>query len=156
MIKYAVKFFAAILIFVSTSGCLFSQLGGPLDDMVATPSVKAERLNKRLHTFHQALYWGSINEAANFVLPENKRKFVLGEKDNKRGQKLVDMEVESVIIDEDGETATVDVRIRYYRIPSYTIEVRNEVETWQFKRFNGGWFLKERSIEELGFENVNM
>jgi hypothetical protein len=128
-----------------------------LNDIFATDGVKAKRLNERVEKFHQALYWSSAQEAAMYIDKSQRREILRTLIGEKQKQKLVDLSVDFVDLQSDGETALIDVRVRYYPIPHYVIITRVDQETWKFDRFGGGWFLTDREIgEELNKDSFQL
>ncbi len=115
---------------------------------------KLELLSKRVDLFHKSVYWGKIDDAQLFALPESSSKIVDRAQLNRRVERLVDLEIESTELNEADDTASVDVRVRFFRTPSYIVKTKRQREIWAFKRFQGGWFLK--SIEETERAKVEL
>ena len=120
-----------------------------LEFAVATPAKKRSLLNERVAEFHRRIYWGDASAASQFVQADYRSDFYRKIKKIRRNEHLVDIEVDDVQLDDDGNGADVDVIVRYYKTPHYVIKTRNEIERWSFNRFAGGWVLIEHSIEEL-------
>lgn len=135
----------ASCLIASMSGCsAFSS--DNLNDALATTAGKSNRLAERVEKFHQALYWGSPQEAVAFVQESTRREMVRTFIEEKQKQKLVDISIDYITYENEGDTAIIDVRVRYYPIPAYVIVTRIDQETWSFDRFGGGWYLKDRKV----------
>ena len=83
-------------------------------------------------------------------MKKEKQKEVLDRaKFNRRDERLVDLDIENITLNDDG-TADVEVKVRYFRTPSYLVETRRERERWDFSRLGGGWFLENVEVIEAG------
>lgn len=135
--------FLLLLLGMTTSGCY------SIKDMVADDESKEEMLNTRVESFHRTVYWGKVDDAKLFVKKEKQKEVLDRAKFNRRDERLVDLDVENITLNEDG-TADVDVKVRYFRTPSYLVETRRERERWNFERLGGGWFLEDIDVIESG------
>ncbi len=137
----AVLFFGALIF--GMTGCY------SIKDLTAGDESKEEMLNTRVESFHRSVYWGKVDDAKLFVKKEKQKEVLDRAKFNRRDEKLVDLEVENITLNEDG-TADVDVKVRYFRTASYVVETRRERERWNFMRLGGGWFLENIEVVESG------
>ncbi len=125
-----------VLAFLAFTGCTTMSY---VESAIAGPRKKRDLLVKDVESFHQHLYWGSPDLAANHVTPEERSSFISKHRKRREKERFVDMEVESIEAQEEPWDADVFVRVRYFRIPTYIVETRRERERWQFNRFSGGW-----------------
>jgi hypothetical protein len=132
----------------AVSGCgLAAVIYSSVGDLAAGPQRRAQMLDGTLSHFHRAIVWGSHPDAAAFVMPEAQRTFF---KEFRRGGKnthIVDVEVKDVIFDDDEGKAYVDVSIRQYEKPIFTVESKDQTEVWQFNRFSG-WRLSDPNYHD--------
>lgn len=101
-------------------------------------------LQERLVKFTKALYWGSLVEASGYVRRGARSKFYDDAREKQETEKLVDIKVGNVDFIDDSSSAEVELRIRYYKKPTYLVKSRTEKQVWKYHRFSGGWFLHER------------
>ena len=131
-------------------GCTSSK---ELGAMLAVGEHKSELLNESLKNFHQHLYWGDIDYALKYINPDSRAEFKRFANQIRKAEKYLDIKVEDVTFVPDTESAEVTVVVQYYSSPVYTLNTRYEREMWDFHRYNGGWLLRETTIEHESDSN---
>lgn len=121
-----------------------------LQNVTAGESTKRELLAKNVDSYHRALYWGSLDEAATFMLPDARASVMSRARNVRDRERLVSMNVDDVQLDDEGKEATVLVTVKYFRNGSYVVESRREKEIWDFAPLGGGWRLAESEVTEAG------
>lgn len=123
---------------------VFSSCGtlGIANNLLAGKESRGEMLAEKLKRFHRELYWGGVDQAANFLKPEDRDAFIKTVSNTRKTEKLVDLEIGKIDYSEARDKASVNVLVRYFRIPSYTVEARTQTEQWEFDSFAGGWWCK--------------
>lgn len=107
----------------------------------ASTATKYEQLSERVDKFNKAVYWGMLPQAMAFVEGDNQQVLRQDLRRRIRSEKTVDMQVEEVSIDEEGDSAEVSVVTRYYQSPSYTVMERREEQLWNYSALGSGWTL---------------
>lgn len=115
-----------------------------VDHFLSSDVERRGELSKRVSKYHQAMYWGDVDSASAYLSPETRREIRNSLLDRKEKEHLVKTEVDAVDIHETGDSATVDMKIKYYLIPNYVVKTRREKQVWQFE--SGAWFLAESTV----------
>jgi hypothetical protein len=118
-----------------------------VEDVIASSTARKDMLDERLSVFNHNLYWGSIDVASSYVHDDKRHDFHRQNQQRKKAERLVDFEIDSIDFNDDVRMATVQVSVRYFRIPSYIVQTRKEQQTWEYSRVNGGWLYTDS--EEL-------
>ena len=116
----------------------------PLENMLAGSSARVTALQEKVKDFHTALYWGSLEEAVINVEQTYKKEFIRKVRNFSSNHKFTNLELLSIEYNEDITEATIHVKVKYYKIPTYIVETSITEEIWKFDRFGGGWFLTSR------------
>ena len=115
-------------------------------EMIPSASRRQHDLAKRIGGFNQAVYWGSIEEAAMYASPEKRALLMAYLAKHGKPYRVVDQQIVDMSYDSWVRDATIKVSIRYYREPSYVVASRTERQTWEYNMMDG-WLLT--SIEGL-------
>jgi hypothetical protein len=110
----------------------------------ATMRTPEAVLEEQMQAFHGHLLWGRFDDAATFVMEEERARFLgtydaLGE-----GYDVTEFEVQRMELEPGGELATVEVWMQSYRLPSTRIEEATWRETWRYNRDARSWLLETR------------
>lgn len=135
-------------IFFLVNGCIAAPLVGPLsdlNDLAAGSQRKYAMLQNSAGLFHEAIRWGNLGDALAMVVPEAQGLFYNHYASRKRKEKFVDFQIENILLKDDG-LAVVEVSLQYIPFARNVVETRQEKESWEFRRFSGGW--RWRSAEE--------
>ena|GEM_PF-4823609 len=142
MLRIAMLSFLCLL-----SSCITGTGEGGLLSVVAGSDSQSSLLSKKLEKYHRAVYWGNMEDALSYILPE-KRSFLSAEMRKRRQkERLVDMNIDSIEMVPDSNRAIVKVATRYYATPVYKVIERTETESWVFKRFDGGWYIEDHTAD---------
>ena len=104
-------------------------------------------LSEEVKKFNAAVVWGNRTEAMTFVAGESQLKLSSQFKDHSDDERIVETKVDSVEWGEAARSATVLVKVRYFRVPVYVVNVRKEEQQWQFT-MSDGWKIKDRVVNE--------
>ena len=140
------RFFPVLLIslsLLSFAGCAESV--HRFESMIGGPEIHEEDLSLSATKFNQARYWGDVSKALGFVAPAQRDEFSLSESDRIERERLVKSKLLSVHVDEGSEFGTVDVSVKFYKIPNYVVNTRLERQLWEFHAKERGW--RYRSFE---------
>lgn len=131
---------------VALTACHFLSADS-IETMIASERGMRQQLSQRVRDFHRAVYWGDVNRASSFVLPEQRNEFVKSSKSLRESLHLVSLDVDSLeLLEDDENRAAVELTTRYYRSPNYVIQTRTDKEKWIYLRYSGGWFLEETTV----------
>jgi hypothetical protein len=145
---------AAIMLFLimSLGGC--GHRFSSIEQLVATQTQKENLLSLRVERFNRNVYWGGLNDAAEFVAGEARQPFFQEAQRRKKEEKIVDLEVTSIEFVNDGNTAEVVVQTRYFpKKGAQYVTARQERQVWQFYRMSDGWMY--HGSEPLDDENLS-
>ena len=92
--------------------------------------------------FHEALYWGSADMAIAYVEDSQRAALRPIIKSMSSGEKTVDSKIDSTVFSDDVFEATVEVKVRAYKVPYYVVDERTDIQKWQFS-MSSGWQLVE-------------
>lgn len=132
---------------MSLSGCILVPFIQAFKETGATEADRMALLSDEVKKFNAAVVWGNKTEAMTFVAGESKLKLQSQFKDNSEDERIVETKVDSVEWGDAARTATVSVKVRYFRVPVYVVNVRKEEQQWQFT-MSDGWKIKERVVNE--------
>lgn len=139
------KKFTIIFLTFCLSGCA---LGTNISSLIDSSGTRATKLSEKLKLFHEAYFWGNPAEASQFVVPEKRSSFRTAFRDRKNKEKIVKNEIIDTEFDKGDSEATVHVDVQYFGSPTLVVKTRREIETWEFRSFAGGWFLKDIAVTE--------
>lgn len=138
-----------VLLLASFSGCLLIPAIQGFSDLGVTEGDRSRLLSEQLQEFHEALYWGSAQQALRYVVPESREKLSRDLQRVGKEERIVDSKVDFVTFSPNAFEADVNITVRYYRVPYYVITERLEKQGWLFK-VPGGWMLESRELVKNG------
>jgi hypothetical protein len=144
----------AALLCLGLSGCVLGTMAHEAVGLIGTESQKKSTLSGTLAEFHKELYWGSGGNGSRFLSTEAAKPDLgrrLGLEFSDPTRKIVDVQVRNITFEDEANRAEVDTIVRFFRTPTYTVEVETKRESWGYERLNGGWKLSE--VVTLGHEN---
>ncbi len=152
-VSYFLKILAASFLLISASAC--GNQFSSLEQVLATDAKKEALLGVRLERFNRHVYWGGLQSASVFVSDEYRREFFREFKKRRNEEKIVDLEVDSVEFINDGNTAEVVVKTRYFNDKgNHYVRSRQERQIWQFHRMTDGWvFYGSEPMEQIASES---
>ena len=125
---------AALLVLWAASGCALSNL---------TPGA---RFSESAHTLNDSARWGQLSVASEHVAPTYQASFA----DRHRGWgsriNIAEVEIKSLVIAPDKESATSEVMLNWYDQSTMTLESSLITQRWDVQR--GSFLLAEESVRE--------
>ena len=136
-----VRGLSALLLCIPLSGCFMWNYGR------FDPMAHGDAFDESRKRFTRMIRWGQIERAGQYVVEEEREAFfeaasVL------RGVRFTDYEVLSVDIDDDFESATVEVMFRGYQVSSPIEKSVAVTQEWARSTEGNGWEVRPE-IEEL-------
>ena len=92
--------------------------------------------------FHTNLRWARYEHAAEAVHDDYRTQFEAIYEERGDDYEIVDMEMKSAEMMEDGYAAKIEVEQQWYELPSTVVETDRFVERWIYE--DEGWWLRER------------
>jgi hypothetical protein len=132
---------------MSLSGCILVPFIQAFKETGATEGDRMALLSEEVKKFNAAVVWGNPTEAMTFVAGDSQLKLSSQFKDKSEDERIVETKVDSVEWGDAARTATVSVKVRYFRVPVYVVNVRKEEQQWQFT-MGEGWKIKDRVVKE--------
>ncbi|MCB0321032.1 MAG: hypothetical protein KDD60_08910 [Bdellovibrionales bacterium] len=131
---------------LSFSGCaIFVPVIDSYKSIGVQRSDRERLLNKELVAFNQARFWGPKGNTLQYV-DEKAQEVMIDYLREQKEEKIVESQVDFVTFQEDAYEAKVSARVKFYRVPYYVVEEREESQSWVFS-LSDGW--KIRSIETV-------
>ena len=115
--------------------------------MMAGEGKRAELLDRTVKNYHAAIYWGDAKRASAFVSKDVRNSFVRDVTARSSSERLVEVKIEGIHLEEEAKKATVNCRVKFFRVPQNVVNTRLEKENWVFDVHEGGWINK--GIEEV-------
>ena len=143
MIKKISKGFLLILLalVLCLDACVLVPFIDSYKEMGVTEGDRQTLLAKTLKNFQDYVYWGQYNNALSFSqedsindIRESFRKY--------KEIKIVSIKTDDVLFLNSSKEASVDIIVKYYKIPEYVVNDEKVHETWVFSL--GNWKIKER------------
>jgi hypothetical protein len=103
-------------------------------------------LNEVLENFKKAMYWSKPQELSKFMEDGRKTELLRGFKEQQKGEKLVSIEIGDIEIHDDLNHASVEMLVKYFRVPNYVVETRREMQEWNFSVVFGTWKIESRQV----------
>lgn len=143
----AIPFFLPIIFFAASS-CSF--VNRPFESINVATAGNAEQmklLSKSLENYKTAVYWGDIAAARIYFSPKIQNDLARLLRKRKKLERLTDIQIENILMLPDSQEAKVELSQSFIRKGDIAVRNRNEEMTWKFKRFEGGWQLKDMKID---------
>lgn len=99
--------------------------------------------------FQDALYWGSPNQAIEFVSADRRRDMMTQLSKDVDGIRIVESKIGAINYSEESRKATAEVTIKFFKVPFYIVTERIELQEWQFT-LSDGWKLNSKSDKPKG------
>ncbi len=126
----------AVLLLAATStllgGCLFQNLSD------------TRRLSDQVYQLNDEARWGRVDLAVHRVMPTYRQSFVASRRTWGRDVAIADTEVRSLVVAEDGNSATSTVEISWY--DQRSMELRGTVLRQRWAKTEGGFLLEEETV----------
>ena len=126
------------LIFLfSLSSCIFVPAIDSYKKLGLSKSDRERILGKDVKDFTEALYWNHKTEAMQKISEDNLVEVEKELEKYNEETKVVDNKVDSIKFDSESRSATVFVKVRYFKVPFYTVVDRKDISKWTFTLSNG-------------------
>lgn len=106
---------------------------------------RAEHLTNASRSFHDALLFRNYQVVASHLLAEHRPEFLSRSFGKEHTLSVTEVEILSVTLAEDGETAQTLTRLSFFALPSTTLHTESTVVhwvhrdgAWQIERIEGG------------------
>jgi hypothetical protein len=109
----------------------------------ATSTGSTGDLPYAIDDFHSHLIWARYAQAASY-LPSEERPYFLEENRNNAEISYTEFSVGSLDLDQEAQTATVIVTLKWYVEPNYTVQETQIQEHWRFNADGEQWVLVSR------------
>lgn len=136
------KYLIIILLLIGVAGCSTTR------SVFYSKAQDRAKIGEHVKSFHQALYWGDVNVAMSFVDPTYQEQFMPIALERAEKEKLVEFKIQSVTIDDKQETATVEVKVQFYKVPQLLVNTRLERQQWNL-RYLEHWMFTEILDQKL-------
>ncbi|NBW39918.1 hypothetical protein EBR25_02835 [bacterium] len=138
-----------LILSVSLTGCIFVPFIDSARQSGLLQSDRQRLLQEEVVRFNRVRMWGKQLQALSFAEPDSQatiRQFLV---QHGKDERVVESEIESIEFSPDAYAAIVNSRVRYYRVPYYVVEERQENQEWSFS-LSGGWKIKDVEVETRG------
>lgn len=135
-------FFVLLLLAVSSMGCASMNEDKPGDPRALEEAFRAFHINMR---------WARWEHASDQVHEAYRQEFLGRYEELGDDFQIVDMDLKSVEIVDEGFAAIIEVEQEWHQLPSTVIEKERFVERWVYS--DGRWSLRERLTREAYREN---
>ncbi|RIL09174.1 MAG: hypothetical protein DCC75_07170 [Proteobacteria bacterium] len=138
------------IVCLGLSSCILAPAMDSFQKAGFTQADRARLLVQDVKKFHEALYWGDPGKAMSYVAEEGLPSVSQAIKDSRRNnERVIDSRIDYTDYTDGGYGAKVDVVVKYYKVPYYTVNERFETQTWEFSLVSG-WKLVSRDIQAKG------
>ena len=122
-------------------GCILAPIIGSVSDLGVRRSDRERLLAQDVRRFNDALFRGNSVDAVKFASVDVRSKLLESLSARKKDERIVENQIAGInFTDDDGYQADVQVTVKYYRVPFYTVQERSEKQSWKFS-LGGGWEL---------------
>ena len=104
------------------------------------PSAPAKELKSTYEDFETKARWGESAAVAQLIVPERRNTFLAARAKDGSDLSITDIELQNVVIAEDGETAIVTTKWRWLRMPSTSEQAQESTAIWVGR--GGQWLLE--------------
>ena len=147
VLAHLVQIIIAVVLVAILSGCVI--LAPIIQGFKETGVAEGDRqvlLSKDVKKFHEARYWGG-SDALAYISEDKRVEIAQAIHKIQKDERMVDTVVDGSTFEKNSFKASVDVVIRYYKIPYYVVNSRTERQNWEFQ-VGSGWRLV--SLEAVG------
>jgi hypothetical protein len=113
----------------------------------ATEGDRMALLPEQIKKFNSAVVFGNRMEAMQYVSTDSQEKIASGLKDNTEEERIVDSKVNNVVWADSARQATVEIKVKYFKVPVYIVTTRVEEQRWAFS-VGEGWKLIDRTVTD--------
>lgn len=132
---------------VSASGCILVPFVQAFKEVGATEGDRMALLPEQIKKFNAAVVFGNRMEAMNYVSTDSQGKVGAELKDNTEEERIVDSKVNNVVWADNARQATVEMKVKYFKVPVYVVNTRVEEQRWAFN-VGEGWKLTDRTVTD--------
>jgi len=132
---------------VSASGCILVPFVQAFKEVGATEGDRMALLPEQIKKFNSAVVFGNRMEAMQYVSTDSQEKIASGLKDNTEEERIVDSKVNNVVWADSARQATVEIKVKYFKVPVYIVTTRVEEQRWAFS-VGEGWKLTDRTVTD--------
>ena len=130
---------------VSASGCILVPFVQAFKEVGATEGDRMALLPEQIKKFNAAVVFGNRMEAMSCVSTDSQGKVGSELKDNTEEERIVDSKVNNVVWADNARQATVEMKVKYFKVPVYVVNTRVEEQRWAFN-VGEGWKLTDRIV----------
>jgi hypothetical protein len=132
---------------MSASGCVLVPFVQAFKEVGATEGDRMALLPEQIKKFNSAVVFGNRMEAMHYVSADSQEKVASELKDNAEEERIVDSKVNNVVWADSARQATVEIKVKYFKVPVYVVNTRVEEQRWAFS-VGEGWKLTDRTVRE--------
>jgi hypothetical protein len=105
------------------------------------PHLKAGYVppEETVEKYMDALRWQQFEEAKALVAPQAQKQFVAFQKQNEGILNVVEYTVGNTTVKDNGYTAVVKIKRKYFKVPAMTEQTEEFVQTWVL--IGSNWYL---------------
>lgn len=130
-------------------GCFLAPAIDSFNKLGVTQGDREALLPQHMRRFQDALYWGDPQKALIYVQPAARPKISTQLRTRDDEERIVESRVDQVNFENDSYKASVEVTVKYYKVPFYVVTKRRESQEWDFDVTNG-WQLVARNVTPVG------
>jgi hypothetical protein len=135
------------LVTVSFSGCVLVPFVQAFKEAGATEGDRMALLPDNVKKFNSAMVFGNRMEAMQYVASDSQTKIAAGIQSDPESERVVDSKVNNIIWADSAYEATVEIKVKYFKVPVYIVNTRVEEQRWVFN-VGQGWKLADRTVRE--------
>jgi hypothetical protein len=150
MKRHSVTFLLLLMLIgvsISLSGCVLVPFVQAFKETGVTAGDRKALLGQEVKKFTDAIMWGSKSEALSIVAEESREEIARELGGLSEEERIVDSKVDEITWGDDAYTATVKLKVRFYKVPFYVVKNRVEEQQWNFS-VGTGWRLTSRTVLE--------
>ncbi|MFO8056542.1 MAG: hypothetical protein R6V10_04535 [bacterium] len=100
---------------------------------------RKQTLREAVKGYNECFFWRDFDKASRYVLPEKRNDFLAATEELRRGYTLDDYRIMKIKLGPSGEMALVDVKRKYIKAPSVTLQDETISQKWVMKQ--SAWYL---------------
>lgn len=113
---------ASLLLLATLTACA-------LGDLVNSPSEQGQ---EALDNFVRALRLGEYTAASSYLVQENRQAFLDTFEPIRKDLTIIDVEIQQIVLTEEGRSAAVTLEMEYYLLPSAAVKTFRFDQTWTY------------------------
>lgn len=138
---------ALLLSLLSVNACVLLPVIEAVKKSGATESDRMALLSQDIKQFTDYLSWADKVGASQFVADEARAEIMKQYSDIGQSERIIESQLNDVRWEDSAHVAKVALRVKYFKVPFYVVNIRTENQEWVFA-MSTGWKLKERKVEE--------